>query len=204
MSKSASLSDQLVQPPANKAQAPGSATSAERDLASQPGITIIGVDHYYQLDDEVMLGELEIWQKACYVELLREVQSRTGATVIGEEICLDDTDSFARKLADENRITYVDVDMSLNERLEHGIPTGYCDLDSPLTPQQIDEMHGLRERFMMERLLEARRGDDHAVLICHRFHAHRIAPMLRCRGLACTVIDIADLPWYVDDWLSHY
>ncbi len=121
-------------------------------------ITIIGIDHEYQKDDEDLARDVAADQKR-YVELLRNIVCSTGARLIGEEAFPDDSHSLAKKVAEELGVAQVVVDMNPAERVQHGIPERYSDYDTRRTREEIEQYHRLREQFMVNRLLEAQAGE---------------------------------------------
>jgi hypothetical protein len=150
------------------------------------------------------MGELELDQKRHYLNFLTNLQRWTRAGVIAEEI-LDSTHSFGKRLAERLGLRYLDVAMSFEERTRRGIPLRYSDTDTTCTPEEIDNYHWERERYMVEQTLSARPdGDTRAILICAPFHSRRVGHLLAERGIEHQVTDLSDFWWHIDDWPGSY
>ncbi len=152
-------------------------------------ITIIGIDHEYQNDDEDLAPDIAADQKR-YVDQLRRTIRSTAATVVGEETFPDDSHSLAKKLAEELGATHVVVDMNPAERVQHGIPERYSDYDTRCTREEIERYHRLREQFMVNRLLQAQAGEQDSVLVCGSFHTYRLAELFWKRGYESDAITL--------------
>jgi hypothetical protein len=115
-------------------------------------IRIVGTTHLHQAIEPGFLvpPDIEREQKGRYRSLIDSLLAGPRGWFIGEEFTHGE-ETFASR--HRQRHTYVNIDMPRERRDELGIPAGYADEGSPFSPEQIANIHRIRECYMFDRAL---------------------------------------------------
>jgi hypothetical protein len=166
-----------------------------------PIIQIIGVDHWLQEYEpwtrrEYVLGEpsdeevrYRIASKETFYNLVEGLIKNGHYSLIGEE-CSAGQDTIPRRLAEENSLRYVEIDMSRTERDEAGIAPTY-----QAVPELELQGYELREDHMFAKTMAELSADQDAIVICGAIHVCGLQKRFEAIGNAVSVLDISKETW---------
>ena len=163
-------------------------------------VHIIGVDHWLQEYELVADGEYSMGEpteaelayrrnsKEMFYEIVESHIQNGDFTVLGEE-CRPLQDTIGRRLAAENSIHYLEIDMLKNERAASGILPNYQD-----SLEEAIRGIKLREEHMVQKLA-AYLGRTNVLVICGANHIDGLTRLFSEKELSVTSQDVSKEEW---------
>lgn len=159
-------------------------------------IYVVGCIHGIQPRDEDWLGgdspEAKE-QKSFFTGLIREILAREDIQFVGEEWGRPEI-TIAHAIADSHGILWANINTSLHELEEMGIPTNY--VTGPYTAEQKAQWHRQREQFMLLKI-QQERGEAANLLVVSGFeHMQPMSEVLQKLDNRIKTVDYRLLGWY--------
>jgi hypothetical protein len=164
-------------------------------------IHIFGVDHWLQEYElwtrkEYVLGEpsqeeLEYRRasKTRFYGIIENLIKTNNFAILGEE-CSPNQDTIPRRLAEENNLRYLEIDMNQEERDSAGIVPKY-----QAVPETEMGGYRLREDHMFSKTKGALSDDQDALLVCGANHVEGLRRRFETNRFAVITHDISEEEW---------
>lgn len=159
---------------------------------------IVGCNHGIQKaneDDLLPIDNIvEIrTQRLSFSRLLEAIVTNSEIQFVGEEWGLPQP-SIAKLLSREKGIAWANINTSLEDLHEMGIPRDY--VHGLYDPAAKDHWNQLREGFMFRRVQEMKGGAQHILVVCGFHHLQPMAQLLANLTRTVQTIDYRGLDWY--------
>ncbi len=166
-------------------------------------IYVLECDHAFQTPTLDPLCSQEIadvlrQQKNLFKEKIEEILDGTSPIhLIGEETKWDE-DTYARAIAEERNLRYVNIDIPKKQRKAAGIPDEYTELPED---HQIP-YHRIREKHFYEQTTNQLNPGENTLVICGRIHVKPLVDLFtknreKANLIALTSTEGFDWEWFI-------
>jgi len=162
-------------------------------------IRILGTTHLHQpvAPGFLVPQDIERDQKEHYRAVIDSFLEGTVNWFIGEEFT-HGKETFSSIHA--NRHEYVNIEMPHEIRIALDIPPGYADEGTPFSPEQVEEKHRIRERYMFDQAVAHCRKLSESLIVCGLQHLTGLQTLFATEFRDIKIIDLRREQWFLTDW----